>query len=275
MLRNLNSLIKNIPFPYRKRKIGLALSGGSTYGAAHVGVMEVLDKYGIQPDMIAGTSAGALVGAAYCAGVPLKEIETLFLTMSWPTLLKLSIRSQLSIFDTQPMEEFLRKKLGDIEFKDLKIPFAAIACDIHTGERVVLQSGPVAPAVRASAAIPGLFSPVEIGGRLLVDGGIVDNLPVDLIRLMGADYVIASDVSRRGPGNKKPDNAFEILLAMIYIMQERAALPKADLCECYIRPQVSQYSSWGFKDAARMVDAGREAAGSALPKLRRNLRIEA
>jgi NTE family protein len=172
------------------------------------------------------------------------------------------------------MEEFLRKKLGDIEFKDLKIPFAAVACDIHTGERVVLQSGPVAPAVRASAAIPGLFSPVEIGGRLLVDGGIVDNLPVDLVRSMGADYVIASDVAKRGPGNKKPDNAFEILLAMTYIMQERAALPNADLCECYIRPQVSQYSSWGFKDAPRMVDAGREASRAALPKLKRNLRIK-
>jgi NTE family protein len=275
MLRNLYSHIKDIPIPYRRRKIGFALSGGSTYGAAHVGVMEELDENSIRPDMIAGTSAGALVGAAYCAGVPLREIETLFLTMNWPTLLRLSIRSQLSIFDTQPMEEFLRKKLGDIEFKDLKVPFAAIACDIHTGERVVLQSGPVAPAVRASAAIPGLFSPVEIGERLLVDGGIVDNLPVDLVRSMGADYVIASDVSKRGPGNKKPENAFEILLAMTYIMQERAALPNADLCECYIRPQVSQYSSWGFKDAARMVDAGREAARSALPKLKRNLRIKA
>lgn len=274
MLQNLKTLIQNIPLPYRKRTIGLALSGGSTYGAAHVGVMEVLEENGIQPDMIAGTSAGALVGAAYCAGVPLKEIETLFLTMSWPTLLKLSIRNPLSIFDTQPMEEFLRKKLGDIEFKDLIIPFAAVACDIHTGERVVLNAGPVAPAVRASAAIPGLFSPVEIGGRLLVDGGIVDNLPVDLVRSMGADYVIASDVSKHGAASKKPENAFEILLAMTYIMQERAALSDADQSECYIRPQVSQYSSWGFKDAPHMVDAGRDAARSALPKLKRNLRLK-
>jgi len=201
-MRNLKSLFKNLPLPYLERKVGIALSGGSTYGAAHVGVMQILEQNGIHPQLIAGTSAGALVGAAYCAGVPLNEIETLFLSMRWPTLLKLSIRNRLSIFDTQPMEEFLRKELGDIEFKDLKIPFAAIACDIHTGERVVLDSGPVAPAVRASAAIPGLFSPVEIGGRLLVDGGIVDNLPVEQLRSMGADYVIASDVSRRGASNK-------------------------------------------------------------------------
>jgi NTE family protein len=274
MRRNLTQLLNKIPFPYRKPTIGFALSGGSTYGAAHVGVMEVLEENGIQPDMIAGTSAGALVGAAYCAGIPLQEIKTLFLTMGWPTLLRLSIRNPRSIFDTQPMEEFLRKKIGDIEFKDLKIPFAAVACNIHTGERVVLNSGPVAPAVRASAAIPGLFSPVEIDGRLLVDGGIVDNLPVDLVRSMGADYVIASDVSKRGTTNKKPENAFEILLAMIYIMQARAALPDTNQSECYIRPQVSQYSSWGFKDTPRMVEAGRDAAFYALPKLRRNLRLK-
>lgn len=273
-MRNLKSLFKNLPLPYLERKVGIALSGGSTYGAAHVGVMQILEQNGIHPQLIAGTSAGALVGAAYCAGVPLNEIETLFLSMRWPTLLKLSIRNRLSIFDTQPMEEFLRKELGDIEFKDLKIPFAAIACDIHTGERVVLDSGPVAPAVRASAAIPGLFSPVEIGGRLLVDGGIVDNLPVEQLRSMGADYVIASDVSRRGEFNKKPENAFEILLASTYIMQTRAALPKEDQCECYIRPRVSQYSSWGFKDTPRMLEAGREAAQAVLPKLKRNLRIK-
>ncbi len=273
-MRNLRSIFQNIQLPYRKRKVGFALSGGSTYGAAHVGVMQVLEENGVYPQLIAGTSAGALVGAAYCAGVPLDEIEALFLSMSWPTLLKLSIRNPLSIFDTQPMEEFLRNKLGDIEFKDLKIPFAAVACDIHTGERVVLDSGPVAPAVRASAAIPGLFSPVEIGGRLLVDGGIVDNLPVEQLSVMGADYVIASDVSHRSATTKKPENAFEILLASTYILQARAALPKEDQCDCYIRPKVSQYSSWGFKDTPRMLEAGREAAQAAIPKLRRNLRIK-
>jgi NTE family protein len=273
MRTQLKSLFKNVPFIHRDRMIGLALSGGSTYGAAHVGVLQVLEENGIHPDMIAGTSAGALVGAAYSAGVPLKELENLFRSMSWPTLLKLSIHHRLSIFDTQPMEEFLRKKIGDIEFKDLKIPFSAIACDIITGKRVVLDKGPVAPAVCASAAIPGLFSPVEIGDQMLVDGGIVDDLPVEQVKAMGADYVIASDVSKRGATNKKPENAFEILLSATYIMQTHAALPNEDQCECYIRPQVSQYSYWGFKDAPQMLDAGREAAMSALYILKRDLRM--
>ena len=250
------------------------MSGGSTYGAAHVGVMQVLEENGIQPDIIAGTSAGALVGAAYCAGVPLHEIETLFRTMGWPSLLKISIRNSLSIFDTQPMEDFLRKKIGDIEFKDLKIPFAAVACDIQTGEKIVLDSGPLAPAVRASAAIPGLFSPVEINGRLLVDGGIVDNLPIEQVYSMGADYVIASDVSKHGVTTKKLENPFEILLAMTYIMQARAALPNEDECDCYIRPKVSKYSSWGFKEVPQLLEAGREATLPHVARLKRNLRVK-
>ena len=161
---------------FTKRKtIGLALSGGSTYGAAHIGVLQVLHEAGVKPDFVAGTSAGALVGAAYCAGIPLIELEELFLTISWPNLVKPSIHRRISLLDTQPMENFLKKRLGDIDFKDLKIPFAVIACDVHSGERVVLDSGPLVRAVRASSAIPVLFTPVEIDGRLLVDGGIVED----------------------------------------------------------------------------------------------------
>jgi len=272
-MNNIGELFDKVKNLLPQRKVGLALSGGATYGAAHVGVLQVLEENGIHPHLVAGTSAGALVGAAYCAGIPLSEIETLFRTMKWPTLLKLSIRNSLSIFDTQPMEEFLRRKIGDIDFKDLKIPFAAVACDIHTGAKVVLNAGPVAPAIRASAAIPGLFSPVEINGRLLVDGGIVDNLPVDEVRAMGAGYVISSDVSHRGPHTKKPENPFEITLSMVYIMQTRAALPHEDASNCYIRPKVSQYSSWGFKDVPQVTEAGREAARQVIPQLRRQLRI--
>lgn len=267
---------KSIRFLNRLRRpssIGLALSGGSTYGAAHVGVLQVLENAGIRPHVVAGTSAGALVGAAYCAGVPLPEIERLFKSIDWPTLVKLSIRKPLSVFDTQPMENFLKQTIGDIEFKDLKIPFAAIACDIATGEKIVLDSGPLAQAVRASAAIPGLLSPVEIDGRLLVDGGIVDNLPVEQVKAMGAKYVIASDVSKRGKNNKRPGNPFEMLLSMIYIMQAKCALVSEDACDCYIRPLVSQYSSWGFGEVVQIHEAGKTAAELVLPFLKKDLHL--
>ncbi|MBA4375584.1 MAG: patatin [Anaerolinea sp.] len=254
-------------FKKRTPALGLALSGGATHGAAHIGVLQVLEREGIRPQFVAGTSAGALIGAAYCAGVPVDELSELFLSMDWPTLLRLSIKKPLSLFDTQPMEEFIKKKIGDCVFEDLNIPFAAIACNIVTGERVVLDHGPLAPAIRASAAIPGLFSPVEIEGRLLVDGGIVDNLPVEQARAMGAKFIIASDVSKRGKLTKRPENPFEIVLSMIYIMQEHGALVNSDTCDCYIRPEVSQYSSWGFGDSAKVLEAGKTAAEEALPQL--------
>lgn len=256
-------------FRLKRPKLGLALSGGATHGAAHIGILQVLEREGIRPDFVAGTSAGALVGAAYCAGVKLDELEKMFLSIDWPTLVKISLKKPLALFDTQPMEEFVRKNIGDCEFKDLNIPFAAICCDIVTGERVVLDKGAVAPSVRASAAIPGLFSPVEIDGRLLVDGGIVDNLPIEQVRTMGANYVIGCDVSRRGKATRRPENPFDNVMAMINIMQERSISLNRDFCECFIKPEISQFSSWGFGDSEKVLEEGRKAAEAALIQLSR------
>lgn len=259
----------------RKKKpvIGLALSGGATRGAAHIGVLQVLEREGIRPDVIAGTSAGALVGSAYCAGVPLEEISKIFLNMSWPTLLKPNLIKPLSLFDTTPMEEYIRKNIGDCEFKDLQIPFAAIACDIMTGERVVLDKGPMAPAVRASAAIPGLFTPVEIDGRLLVDGGTVDNFPIEQVKNMGATYIIGVNLSKTQASGRRPTNPFDVFMDMVNIMQARSAVADASECDCYIRPEVSMYSSWTFGEADKMQATGVAATEAVLPKLKRELQL--
>ncbi|MEA5077264.1 MAG: patatin-like phospholipase family protein [Anaerolineaceae bacterium] len=259
----------------RKKKpvIGLALSGGSTRGAAHLGVLKVLEREGIRPDIVAGTSAGALVGAAYCAGVPLDEITRMFLTMSWPTLLKPNLNRPLSLFDTSPMEEYIRKNIGDCEFKDLQIPFAAIACDIMTGERIVLDKGQLAPAIRASASIPGLFSPVEIDGRLLVDGGTVDNFPVEQAKAMGATYIIGVNLSKSQASGRRPTNPFDMFMDMVNIMQARSAVADASECNCYIRPEVSMYSSWTFGEADKMLEAGVAATEAVVPQLRKDLKL--
>ncbi len=252
----------------RKRpKIGLALSGGATLGAAHIGALQVLEREGIRPDFVSGTSVGSLIGAVYCAGVPLDKLENLFLTMKWPTLVRLPLKKSLSIFDTQPMESFLKKEIGDIEFKDLKIPFVAVGCDLMTGKRVVLEHGPLAPALRASIAVPGLFSPVEIDHHLLVDGGVVDNLPVNEVRAMGADFVIGCDVSYRTEYSKRPENPFDVLLIMFNIMQDRGALVSSNACDCYIRPDIAQYSCWGFSETHKILAEGKKAAQRALPQL--------
>ena len=255
-------------------RIGLALSGGSTRGAAHIGVLMVLEREGIRPDFIAGTSAGALIGASYCAGVPLDEISRIFLTMKWPTLLKPNFLHSMSLFDTSPMEEYIRKNIGDCNFEDLKIPFAAVACDIQTGERVVLDKGPMAPAIRASAAIPGLFSPVNIDDRLLVDGGTVDNFPVHQVKAMGAEYIIGVNLSRSKEAGRPPTSPFDIFMDMINIMQARSAVADASECDCYIRPNVNLYSSWSFSDTPKILEEGRIAAETVVPQLKKDLRIK-
>jgi len=253
----------------RKPKIGLALSGGATLGAAHIGVLQVLEREGIRPDFVAGTSAGALIGALYCAGFALDELAQLMTTLKWPTLIKLAITKPQALFDIQPMDDVIKQNIGDINFEELKIPFAAIACDLRTGKRVVMDRGPLAIAIRASASIPGLFLPVEHNDRMLVDGGLVDNLPVEQVRAMGAGFVIASDVSNRGETAEKPGNIFEIILTMFNIMQDRGALPDREDCDCYIRPMVTQYPCWGFSETEKILEEGKKAAELALPKLSR------
>jgi NTE family protein len=254
-----------------KPKIGLALSGGATLGAAHIGVLQVLEREGIKPEIVAGTSAGSLIGAMYAAGVPLNELSDLFFSMKWPTLIRPSLTKPLALFDISPMDEVIKKVIGDVNFEDLKIPFACIVCDLMTGERIVMNQGPVAPAIRASSSVPGIFLPVEHNGRMLVDGGLVDNLPVEEAYKMGANFVIASDVSNRGELSKRPGNLFEVLETTFNIMQDKGALPRSDACDCYIRPQVTQYSCWGFGDADKIQMEGRVAAEKALPDLKKKL----
>jgi NTE family protein len=251
----------------KNQKLGIALSGGATLGAAHIGVLQILERAGVRPDYVAGTSAGSLVGALYCAGLPLNDLADLFLNMKWPTLLKLSLTKPLALFDISPMDAVIKKTIGDIYFEDLKIPFACVVCDLMTGERIVLDHGPLAPAIRASSSVPGIFLPVEYEGRMLVDGGLVDNLPIEQIRAMGATFTIASDVSNRGETSARPANIFEVLQTMFNIMQDRGALPKSEDCDCYIRPDVTKYSCWGFSDADKILEEGKKAAELALPKL--------
>ncbi len=250
--------------PPRPRRIGLALSGGAVRGAAHVGVLQVLERRGIRPHVIAGTSVGAIVGVAVAAGLSPEEIAAIFRTTRWPSLARLSIRGRYSLFDTRPMERIVRDHLGVETFEELKLPFAAVACDILTGEKVVFSSGPLAPALRASSAVPGVFPPVEQDGRLLVDGCVIDNLPVDVVRQMGADYVIAVDLIPRPSGRRRPKNVLEVIIVAGYLWS-RANHPDPSEIDCCITPDVSDFLGWDFKDVPELEARGRAAAEAALP----------
>lgn len=251
----------------KARRVGLALAGGAVRGAAHVGVLEVLQREGIEAEVVAGTSVGSLVGAAYAAGLPAQKLREVFRTVRWPRLARLSWRNRFSLFDTRPMEDVIHSVLGVASFEELPKPFAAVACDVVSGERVVLNSGPLALALRASSAVPGVFPPVEMGGRLLVDGCVVDNLPVDVAREMGADFVIAVDIVPPPRGARRPHNILELMMITGYLWS-RANHPPESQLDFLIQPKVGAYLGWDFADVESLEECGRSAAEEALPALR-------
>lgn len=177
-----------------RKKIGLALSGGAARGFAHVGVLKAFAEHQIPVDCIAGTSAGSVVGAAYASGLSVAEIIEIGRKINWRRAAGFSF-SPKGLLSNQPMGAFINQHFPAQKFEDLPIPFAAIACDLETGKEVVLKdTGDLAIAVRASCAIPGVFVPIEINGRRLIDGGVVAAVPTKAVRKLGAEIVIAVDV---------------------------------------------------------------------------------
>lgn len=180
-------------------QLGLALGGGAAKGWAHIGVLRKLTEIGIEPDVIAGTSIGSIVGAAYLSD-HLDEIEDWVTHLSWADVVAmLDIKLSGGLIRGEKVINRLHPYLGDLTFEDLKKPFAAVAADLETGSEIWLREGGVLEAIRASIAIPPLFSPVKQKQRWLVDGGLVNPVPVSLCRAMGADIVIAVDLSAQGP----------------------------------------------------------------------------
>ncbi len=255
----------------RRRKIGLALSGGGGRGIAHIGVLAVLAEAGLVPDCVAGTSAGAAAGVLFCRGWSPEQMLRLVRGLSLLHLGRPRLR-RLGLLDGTRFEELIRELIGDLSFADLSIPLAVVACDLLTGEQVVLRQGPLAPAVRASCSIPGIFTPVEQEGRLLVDGGLVDHLPVSVAREMGADYVIAVDVHPPVSPGRRPRNLFEVVIASYQIMTRNHIVPGGEP-ECLIRPDTARFDWLRFgSQAEALYQAGRQAAQEALPGLLADLR---
>jgi NTE family protein len=246
-------------------RIGLALGGGAVRGAAHIGVLDVLDRAGLPPAIITGTSAGALVGALYASGMSPAEIAKVAQTLRWARLVRPG-RTRKALFETSKLGLFLETALGGVEFEDLPTPFAAVACDLTTGREVVMRSGPVASAILASAAIPGVFSPVERDGHLLVDGGLVTMVPAALARQMGADIVIAVDVS--GPLPRRPPTTVLHILVAVSTLQPGGRDAIEEDADLVLKPEVDAYAFWELTRIPEFEDAGRDATEKALPVIR-------
>ena len=176
------------------KKVGLALGGGTALGFSHIGVLESLEKNKIKIDYLSGTSMGAVIAALYASGMSIRDMKEITTTTRWENLVDFKLPDR-GILSGDKIEKFLRVLLKNKQFKDLNIPLAVVATDIYNGEKIIFKKGDVASAVRASISLPNIFVPFEYNNRVLIDGGIVDPIPVDIAKSMGADIVIATDLS--------------------------------------------------------------------------------
>jgi len=254
-------------------KIALVLGGGAARGFAHVGVIRVLEQEKIPVDMIVGTSVGSLIGAIYAYNMNSFELEWTAFSLERDNILDYTLLSTITGMGPvkgDKLEEFMKSKVPVANIENLKLPFAAVATDLNRGTRVVIDHGPVAKAVRASSAIPGVFNPVEHQGRLLVDGGVVDNIPIDVAREKGADIVIAVDISENVI-NFNITNVVDVMLQAVTIITSENAKYKKKAADVLIAPAVGNVGTFDFTQKKYCMQAGIEAAQKAVPEIKKKI----
>jgi len=265
------------------RKVGLALGSGAARGLAHIGVLAALQEQGIQVDMIAGTSMGSLIGALYANGRNIDQIKSLALDLGPKRLSFLAdpALSKSGLIRGRKIKNMLRSIIGDIEFRDLEIPFACSATDIESGQEVVIRQGLVREGVRASCSIPVILTPTKWGGRYLVDGGLVNPVPVRILEEMGADFIIAVNVLPLGreklpEANEehtepKEPHILRIAIQMVNIISYQRLKSSLVGADIVIEPQVT-HIGWGdFHRASESIFQGESAAKASLPEIKRQL----
>jgi len=256
-----------------KPKIALVLGGGAARGFAHVGVIRALEQEKIPIDMIVGASVGSLIGAIYASDANSFDLEWTAFSLEKDDIFDYGILTALTGMGAakgDKLEAFVKSKVPAQDIENLKLPFAAVATDLNRGMLVVLDRGAVAKAVRASSAIPGVFNPVEHQGRLLVDGGVVDNLPVSVARAKGADLVIAVDISENVT-NFTITNLVDVMLQSVAIMAAENVKYKRLEADVLISPAVGNVGMLDFSQKKQCMQAGIEAARKSIPEIRQKI----
>lgn len=253
---------------FGRRKIGLVLGGGIARGIAHIGVLKVVEKYQIPIHCIAGTSSGAMVGAVYAAGLNIDLIEEIALRISWGRIVKIAF-GRPGFISGEGLRELMTKYIGDKKFSDLKIPLTLVAADIKSGEPVFISKGNVAKAVAASAAFPGVFAPEEIEHQTVVDGGLALNLPVEVPKQMGANYIVAVDVVPSKPIHYVPHDAYQVFGRSLDLVLHQLSLAQRGKADILVEPLIDE-DIWqlDLHKAKKLIAAGENAALKALRKLR-------
>jgi NTE family protein len=252
-------------------KVALALGGGAARGFAHVGVIRALEQEKVPVDLVVGTSVGSLIGAIYAAEQDSFELEWTAFALEKEDLFDFGLMTAvrgMGLVKGDRLEAFVKSRVKAQEVEQLKIPFAAVATDLNWGTKVVIDKGPIARAVRASSAIPGVFPPVQHLGKLLVDGGVVENLPIATAREKGADLVVAVDISEN-VANTTIAGSIDVILQAVSIMFALNVEHAKKDADVLVTPAVGDVGMLDFTQKKRCMQAGIEAGRRAVPEIRR------
>lgn len=250
-----------------KLKIGLALGGGAARGFAHIGVIKMLEANGIHPDVVAGTSAGSVVGALYASGMDAFQLQEAALALDEASIRDVRLFSG-GLVQGRKLQDYVNTQVGNRPIERLRLPFAAVATQLESGRRTVFVLGNTGQAVRASSSIPGVFEPTPIDGKHYVDGGVVSPVPVDAARELGADLVIAVNISAQ-PDGGNPDGMLGIVGKSITIMGRQLGEQELARADVVIRPALDPIGAADFEQKDIAILRGEQAALAALPAIRR------
>lgn len=256
-------------------KIGLVLGGGAVRGLAHLGVLKAFDKHEIRIDRLVGTSMGGAIGGLYAAGIPAAEIENLLLSTRKYRLMDLGILRRGLIGGNgvnSTVNEFLKQQgKQELPIERFPIEFKAVSVDLLEGKQVVIDHGDLGTALRATTAFPGVFAPLMHGGKMLVDGGVLNNLPVDELKTCGTDLIIAVDVARQHE-KKPPRNMIEVVYRSYSLMTAERKHVSLGLADFVIRPEVGHFAAFDFTKAQECIQAGETAAEQIMEELKTRIR---
>ena len=252
-----------------KIRIGIALGGGAAKGFAHIGVIKMLEANGFKLEVVSGTSAGSMVGAFYASGMDAFQMQQHAVALDEASIRDVTLFNG-GLVRGQKLQDYVNQMVGNRAFDKMKKPFAAVSTQLETGERTVFVRGNIGQAVRASCSIPGVFEPVKIGNFRYIDGGVVSPVPVDAARQLGADFVIAVDISTRITG-KTPENLLGVVNQSITIMGQKLGEQELARADVIIRPKVNDIGPADFEQRARAILEGEKAALAAMPQLRAKL----
>lgn len=257
------------PVPVKPIRIGIALGGGAAKGFAHIGVIKMLEANGLRIAVVSGTSAGSVVGALYASGMDAFEMQKTAFGLDEAQIRDVSLFSG-GVVKGQKLQDYVNQLVGNRPLERMKKPFAVVSTQLETGERTVFVRGNTGQAVRASSSIPGVFEPVLIGQMHYVDGGVVSPVPVDAARQLGADYVIAVDISTKASG-KNPGSLLGTVNQSITIMGQKLGQQELARANVVIRPQVNDIGPADFEQRNNAILEGERAALAALPQIRAQL----